>query len=128
MSNATASRQAGMSPYAKMFNDIIECGPGCTLDNFVPHPDYIVVRQLPPDEMSKNGILYPENVQSPKEMAVVLKLPDNTDRFPFPVKVGDVVWFRNTVGTIINMADDVEVQLLRFCGKDDDDVFGVFRK
>ena len=113
--------------YADVFQRTARAEAGCTLDNFTPHPEYVVCRQLDPEEITPGGVQLPPNAQEEKQLAVVLKLPADTSKHPFPIQVGDIAFFVNNGQSAITMTDGTKVLLLRLDGSGYDEIYGVWR-
>lgn len=110
--------------YASVFEHNNEAVPGCTLESFEPHKDFVVCRRCNSDEMTKGGIVIPPNAQVDKLFAVVLKLPPDSEHHPMKLEPGDIVNFVNHGQADIVLPDGEKILLLRFGGKPDDEIMG----
>lgn len=79
----------------------------------------VLIKEIKPEETTKNGIILPGNSKEKTQMAEVLEIGEDTKDAKILVKAGDKVIFSQYAGTVVK-ADDCELRIV-----DMDDILAV---
>ncbi|HPC34304.1 MAG TPA: co-chaperone GroES [Candidatus Absconditabacterales bacterium] len=67
------------------------------MTKLIPLEDHIIVQPIVQENVTKSGIILPENKEKPSKGKVVAvgegKILENGNRAPIDIKVGDIVYF-----------------------------------
>jgi co-chaperonin GroES (HSP10) len=90
-------------------------------EHITPGPDWYLVRVIPPDAMTKGGIILPDVAQEEKGLGVVVRMhpAQANDNWLSP---GDLVMFRKHGGQAIQLAGCKDYILCQWTAEMDSDI------
>lgn len=96
--------------------------------NFTPVDDRVIVKPDTPDEVSKGGIVLPDQSKDPPKTGTVVavgpgRLNDDGERLPMFVKCGDRVVFQKFAAADLPTDDDSNLKIMR-----EGDIFAVIEE
>lgn len=102
-------------------------------EHFIPHPDTVLVRVLPPESKTSGGLHIPDLAQAERRIGVVMAVHPSQKHDPalsqwreFPYQPGDTVFFRSYAGEKLPFDGHDDLFVLQYRRGADTDILGRF--
>lgn len=111
--------------YSRLLEKGLVIDDTLTVDAFLPSPCHILVEPIPPDAVTKSGIVIPDKAQEKKSAAFVISVSPKDEEGRYVV--GDVVLFADSTGYDLQIQGR-NLKILQYSADGESEILGHWPK